>query len=381
MSEQESKKIGREIAKKIGTEYQVNTSEETVTLVNEPTAKAYGSQDKKKDVIILDKHEKIWKIFSIVTVVVSLWTTYTLTEFTKWASDNVKDFASPKEMAYVFTLSIFIYFFRCGFRMLFYKPIYDGLEGKYFGEEREQRAKKVVKWIHDTIYYSSSVAFFYYNYRKTIVPPHLLGEADTNSYWDHMPNVPSAEKYPYLREFYIVQMAAHFCTLVEQVLFKRDEAKYYEYFLHHHLSFIMILNSYFQHQWPMGSVVMVTHDLTDIFLSSSRATEAFFKPKGNNWKANTIYGFFAFTVLVWFYSRLYVSAVVGMYGSTIVIGTLGGVWHLIGIAFTFSVSLLYILYILDLYWGMTMLKILVTAICKKEYKNTYDPKILKKKER
>jgi hypothetical protein len=196
-----------------------------------------------------------------------------------------------------------------------------------------------------------------------------------------MPSIPPAEKYPYLREFYIVSMSAHFTTLMEQILFKRDEAKYYEYFLHHHLSFIMILNSYFQHQWPMGSVIMVTHDLTDIFLASTRATEAFFKPKGNSWKANLIYAQFTSTVLVWFWSRLYVSAAVGMYGSTIMIGTLGGpVWQYIGIAFTFSVSLLYVLYILDLYWGITMLKILLGTLLKKEYKNTYDPKILKKKE-
>jgi len=176
-------------------------------------------------------------------------------------------------------------------------------------------------------------------------------------------------------------MAAHLTTLLDQILFKRNEAKYYEYFLHHHLSFIMILNSYFQHQWPMGAVVMVTHDLTDIFLASCRAIEAFWKPKGLNMRSIFLVAYYLFTTFAWGYTRLYVSLIVGIRESTAQIGTLGGeAWQYMGIAFTFSVSLLYVLYIMDLYWFIYLLKILAASFFKKEYKNVYDPKILKKKE-
>jgi very-long-chain ceramide synthase len=318
----------------------------------------------------LDKYEAIWKYISAVVVIVSLYTTYTLIPFSDWAATHIKDATSLRDLAYVFILTIFIYFFRTIFKALIYNPIYDGLEGKYFGEEREQRAKKVTKWLHDVCYYSSTVAFVYYNYRDTIVPPQLLGNANIDTYFAHMPAVPSAEKYPYLREFYLVQMAAHLCTLLEQIFFKRDEAKYYEYFLHHHLSFIMILNSYIQHQWPMGSTVMLTHDITDIFLASTRAIEAFVKPSGKSLKSYLIYGYLLNTLIIWYYSRLYVAVYVSIRGSYNEIGNWGEAWQYLGFSYTFSVTLLGVLYILDVYWGLTMTKIVANTLIKKKYKNT-----------
>lgn len=345
----------------------------TKTVPKAPTKDTFKSAEP------LDKYEAIWKVISIVVVIVSVYTTYTLIPFTEWAAVNVKDATSMNDLAYVFILTVFIYFFRTIFKSLIYKPIYDGLEGKYFGEEREQRAKKVTKWVHDVCYYSSTVAFMYYNYRDTIVPPQLLGGANIDKYFSHMPAVPEAEKYPYLKEFYLVQMAAHFCTLLEQVFFKRDEAKFYEYFLHHHLSFIMILNSYIQHQWPMGSTVMLTHDITDIFLASSRAIEAFVKPAGKSLKSYMVYGYFLNTIIVWYYSRLYVGGWVCLRGSYNEIGGWGEVWKHLSFSYTFSVTLLAILFVLDVFWAYTMTNIVIGAVIKKKYKNTYDPKILKQK--
>lgn len=164
----------------------------------------------------LDRTETIWKMFSFFVVGTSLWVTYTLKDFAQWSATHLPASAKFTDLTYVVTLAIFIYFIRSLFRMLLYRPIYDGLEGRYFGEERDQRAQKVVKWIHDVLYYSSTVIFIYYNYRNTpLVDPLLGGNGDSSQLFKNMPNVPDPVEFPYLKEYYLVQMSAHFCTLVE----------------------------------------------------------------------------------------------------------------------------------------------------------------------
>jgi hypothetical protein len=328
----------------------------------------------------LDRTETIWKIFSIFVVGTSLWVTYTLKDFAHWSATNLPTSAKFSDLIYVVTLSIFIYFYRSLFRMIIYKPIYNGLEGRHFGEERDQRAQKVVKWIHDAIYYSVSAIFIYSNYRNTpLIGPLLGGNGDSAQLFKNMPNLPDPQEFPYLKEYYLIQMSAHFCTLVEQVLFKRDEAKYYEYFLHHFLSFILILNSYLQHELLLGTVVLLTHDITDVFLASGRSLEAYYKPKGTSCKSILLYAIYTNTVVMWIYFRIFVFTCVPIYRSFEVMGSWGEVWAMIAPGYYFSFTLLLVLFILDSYWAAIMIGIIYNALTKKEYKNNYDPKILKKK--
>jgi Protein transporter of the TRAM (translocating chain-associating membrane) superfamily, longevity assurance factor len=336
---------------------------------------------RSKNQISLDKYEKIWRTISIFVVTGSLWVTYTLKDFAEWSAKNLPTSAKWSDIYYVATLALFIYFVRSFFRMLLYKPVYDGLEGRYFGEEREQRAQKVVKWVHDTIYYSCTTIFLYVNYRKTVlIDPMLFGEGDRTQLFKNMPGLPDPQEFPYLKEYYLVQMAAHLCTLVEQILFKRDEAKYYEYFLHHFLSFILILNSYMQHELLLGTTVLLTHDMTDVFLASGRSLEAFFKPKGTSLKSILLYSYFGLCLVVWIYCRTICFTTIPIYQSYLNFGNWPEIWPMIAPGWWFSFILILILMVMDTYWSVIMLKIVVGALYRREYKNTYDPKILKKRE-
>jgi len=230
------------------------------------------------------------------------------------------------------------------------------------------------------IYYSSTTIFLYYNLSHTpILIPLMGGRGDPAQLFKNMPNMPDPTEFPYLKEYYLVQMSAHFTTLVEQILFKRKEAKYFEYFLHHFLSFFLIMISYMQHEWLLGSTVLLTHDITDVFLSIGRSMEAFWKPKGTSCKSILLYAIYGWTVVVWIYCRIFVFTYVPIYRSWEVIGTWGIIWPMLAPGYLFMFGLLLVLLVMDSYWAVIMSGIMYKALTKKEYKNDYDPKILKKK--
>lgn len=118
-----------------------------------------------------------------------------------------------------------------------------------------------------------------------------------------MPNTPSEKEYPYMKYYYLFQLGSHVATLFEQIFMRRDELKYYENFLHHFLAVMLIVNSYLQHEWIAGLYILLTHDCTDIVLALSRSVEAFYKPKGMNFKSILVYILFIVTITTWIYFR------------------------------------------------------------------------------
>ena len=316
--------------------------------------------------------ENIWKIISLISVLLSFFLLKDIIKFQDWASQNLSESLRIEDL-YLPTFAFFATFFvRRLFQFVLYKPLYQYIDDKNQGLERIERTKRVIKWIYDIVYYSLATLFVYTHFGDAnFLPPTLLGTGDCNMLFDNYPNLP---KIPYLKEYYLVQLGSHFCSVFEQIFFKRNDLKYYEYFLHHYLAFVLIFYSYGIHQLAGGSMIMIMHDLSDIVLSLGRALEGFrFFRKSITF----IYAYLSLTLLSWAYFRTFVFPTCMIYQCTINFGTLKA-WDMIKNVYTFEYCLLIVLFAMNIYWVVTLAKMLANALKKKTLNNNYDPKLLKK---
>lgn len=78
-----------------------------------------------------------------------------------------------------------------------------------------------------------------------------------------------------MKIFYLFQFGKHFSRLFSH-MFIRREGNYYEYILHHALSTFLILFSYLTNQWLIGILVLLCHDISDLFLIIARGYKVIF---------------------------------------------------------------------------------------------------------
>ena len=266
-----------------------------------------SSSSKKKDFL-----ENIWKTISFISILLSLFLFKDVIGFQKWASQNLPESNSLDDL-FLSTLAFFITLIvRKIFQLTLHKSIYELIDDKNQGIERIERTKRVIKWIYDIIYYSGA-SWFVYTYfgDANFIPSTLFGSGDCNKLFENYPILP---KIPYLKEYYLVQLGSHFCSVFEQMIFKRKDLKYYEYFLHHYLAFILIFYSYLIHQLALGAIIMIMHDLSDIVLSFGRALEGI---KIFRKSITFIYAYLLITSLTWGYFRTFVFPMCAIYESTI----------------------------------------------------------------
>lgn len=72
-----------------------------------------------------------------------------------------------------------------------------------------------------------------------------------------------------MKIFYLFQLGKHFSRMFSH-MFIRQEGNYYEYILHHSLSTFLIVFSYLTNQWLIGIMVLLCHDVSDLFLIMAR---------------------------------------------------------------------------------------------------------------
>lgn len=142
---------------------------------------------------------------------------------------------------------------------------------------------------------------------------------------------------------------------------------------------MLTVNSYLQHEWFAGLYILLTHDITDVFLAGSRVIEAFYKPKGVSFKSIITYFYFAFTVLAWIYFRNYAFFCIPIYVSWKNFGNWGIVWPMISAGYYYSFFLTLVLFTMDIFWSLILIKIVAAGIIKQNYTNNYDPNVTKLK--
>lgn len=130
------------------------------------------------------------------------------------------------------------------------------------------------------------------------LPPILFGKGDVNLVRSE--KFPALELEPYLKTMYLVQLGTHLYSFFHQIIVRRHDKKFFEYVLHHGMALFLILFSYCSNQIKIGSIVLLTHDFSDVFIVLARGYGDFsFKNK----KAVNVIYLLAF--VIWSYTRLY----------------------------------------------------------------------------
>ena len=141
-------------------------------------------------------------------------------------------------------------------------------ETKYEGKSKEKRVFTLVKWAYSIFYYffSSIIAFLLIK-DTSFFPTWLGGSGSCLNLVSGAPALPEATYS--MKIFYLIQFGKHFSRLFSH-MFIKAEGNYYEYILHHALSTFLILFSYLTNQWLVGIMVLLCHDVSDLFLIISR---------------------------------------------------------------------------------------------------------------
>jgi hypothetical protein len=98
---------------------------------------------------------------------------------------------------------------------------------------------------------------------------YLGGDKDEPLYYVNYPclSIPA-----YLDDFYIFKLSYHFYELGYSTLFQRGRSDFPEYFLHHLMTWSLIFFSYSLNMLPMGCIVMLVHDVTDLSVTLFKLT-------------------------------------------------------------------------------------------------------------
>lgn len=125
-----------------------------------------------------------------------------------------------------------------------------------------------MKWSYSILYYFlSSTAGLYLIKDTSYYPSWLGGSGACLNQFQNAPYLPEATNA--MKLFYLFQFGKHFSRLFSH-MFIKQEGNYYEYVLHHSLSTFLIFFSYLTNQWLVGIMVLICHDLSDLFLIMAR---------------------------------------------------------------------------------------------------------------
>jgi ceramide synthetase len=277
--------------------------------------------------------------------------------------------ASLSDLKIIIPTAIFTWVFRDVFTRLMKSTVEKHIDAKNFPTEgeRKERALVLCKWILDFFYYSfSSVTTYFILKDSDFLPPALLGKGDVNLIRNE--KFPELEFNPYLQTMYLVQLGTHVYSFLHQILVRRNDKKFFEYVLHHGMALFLILFSYSTNQLRIGSIVLITHDFSDVFIVLARGYGDFsFKNK----KAVNVIYIIAFCI--WCYTRLYAFPVHGIY---IIFSRRNVIDPKYKDVFSFLtlylISMLCALVLMHIYWTIFLLKAQFNSFFKNKVKVDYD---------
>ena len=98
---------------------------------------------------------------------------------------------------------------------------------------------------------------------------YLGGSVEVPLYYKNYPcmNVPE-----YLYDFYVFKLSYHLYELCYCLLLQRQRPDFPEYILHHLMTWSLIFFSYTLSMTPMGCIVMLVHDVTDLAVTFFKLT-------------------------------------------------------------------------------------------------------------
>jgi len=249
--------------------------------------------------------------------------------------------------------------------------IYISLDDKYQGDDKLERVARVVRYFYDELFYTTTTFFAFYAFANTvIIPKSFFGSGECSNLFSEYPNKPSI---PYLNEFYLYQLGNHLYRLINHAATARHEARFYEMFLHHYVTFALIFYSYLFNYTHHGAMTMILHDFGDIFLCGLRAYDSF------KIKIKVVWYFGIIgTLITWIYSRILflpgcmINACFGH-----IEDLNNGLYHVSDITkvpFAWLTGLLFVLLILHTYWLFALVYVCWKSLTKKSIKLSANPK-------
>jgi len=281
-----------------------------------------------------------------------------VTEFFKYAAKHNIVTAELSDFGIVIGSAFFQYFLFLSIKRNFGRFLSENIDEKYQGEERLARVEKMSKLMYDSIFYSSASGFAFYCFMNTnVIPKYLFGQGECDSLFDGYPHKP---QIPIFNEFYLYQMGNHLYRLIHHWIVSRKDEKFYEMHLHHWIAFWLIAYSYLLNYTNLGGIVIILHDVADIFFSSGRVYDSLRN------KIKVIWYGCAISILIsWIYSRLIFFPACVIYTCWTHMEAWGDLWPIVKMQYYFMFSLLLVLLILHTYWVVVFIKLAAAPGSKK----------------
>lgn len=146
------------------------------------------------------------------------------------------------------------------------------LSDKFDGEVRKRKLQSLMKLSYDTVFYSTTSIGALFMFRgEPWFPVWLGGSGSCKNIYSSYPNIPPQNEHSIL-VFYSIQLGVHIFSVFEVIVIKRKtDLKYYENLLHHLLAASLIAFSAMSNDFLAGSLILIAHDFSDVFLAFSRS--------------------------------------------------------------------------------------------------------------
>lgn len=132
-------------------------------------------------------------------------------------------------------------------------------------KSRELKAEVISERVFRFFVYSSTtLALFWSVKQSNYLHKNLTG---TEAHPHFFINYPCQTVPRFLDDLYVIKLAYHFYEAILTLAFHRNRRDFAEFMLHHLLTIALVSYSYFTNCLPVGSIVMILMDFTDIFVA------------------------------------------------------------------------------------------------------------------
>jgi len=159
----------------------------------------------------------------------------------------------------------------------------------------QQKYVKFVEALWRAIFYSG---FSIVGYLALFTPTTAIWVTDTIHFWKDWPN---HEISPMLLFYYHIQLGCYIHQLLWTEVSRSDAV---EMIIHHFVTISLLIISFLTNFVRVGSVILLLHDLSDIFLEVAKVLNYSSKPLHRHWLKAAVDGIFAIFAVTFFVTRL-----------------------------------------------------------------------------
>lgn len=174
--------------------------------------------------------------------------------------------------------------------------IYEYLSKK---SKKEKLDKKIVKFVEASWRLIFYTIFCVIGIKALLYPKTASWITDTANYWTYWPEQHIIE--PDVLFYYLVELGAYLHQLAWTEVTRSDAA---EMIVHHMVTILLIVFSYLLNFSRIGSIILLLHDLSDVFLESAKCFNYISKAKGRKWAKYICDVMFAIFAITFFLTRL-----------------------------------------------------------------------------